>query len=161
MDFSVAGNGLPFFIELRDHRSGDRFTAVRCFCPNDGMSQIKRHTCAADLCGVNAVTADLRRSLHNTDDIRTRLHQLVADDQANIAGPIIKNPLTGQHSVNVDHGLRAAGTHYARKRPALKIDGVFLAARADQDPLGMTVQIFFSLPRSSGPQQDCCPHADR
>ena len=135
--FFRAGNGLPFFIELRDHRSGDRFTAVRCFCPDDGMTQIKRHTSAADLCGVDAITTDLRRSLHNTDDVRARLHQLVTDDQADITGADHQNPLAGQHSVNVDHCLRAASAHYAREGPPLKVDGIFLTACADQDPLGM------------------------
>ena len=89
-----------------------------------------------DFGGMHAIAADGRHGLDEGQHFGARLHQLVADDESDIAGPQHDKPFSGQDPVHVDHRLDRSGAHDPRQGRTGKGDGVFRGPGRQNDPAG-------------------------
>ena len=88
---------------------------------------------------MHAVATDMRCCIDECHDVAASLLELVADDEADIAGAEHEDTLARLHAMQVHHRLGSAGADDARKRPALERDHVLGCARGDDDCIALVV----------------------
>ena len=127
---------LVFCVNLRDCHAPD---TVRPLCLLDRVGEIKRYAASGNLAGMDAVPADPRRGIHQRHNLTARLHQLIGDHQADIAGTQHQNPVARLDMVKVHHRLCGAGADDTRKRPAAEVHHVLGCPCCDQDRVRLVV----------------------
>ena len=131
-----AGDDFPIRSDLTDCHAGH---AVRAFRLYNRVGQIERNAAAGDLRGVHTVAADARCGITQSNDVTARLHELKADDQADVAGAQHEHALTRQNMMQIHHGLCGTGADDARQCPALEVDHVFRSAGCNQNAVAFVV----------------------
>ena len=111
------GNRLEFAVDLCNGHAGDAIPAV---CFDNRMRQIKRHAAARNLCRMHTIAADARCGIDQRDDLTTRLQQLKADNQTDIAGAEHQNTLARLDAMQVHHRLCRACTDDTGQCPTIK-----------------------------------------
>ena len=133
-------------LEVRvDLGNRDAGHVVRALGTLDRVGEIERDARAGDLCGMHAVATDMGSCIDERHDVAACLLELVADDEANIAGAEHEDTLARLHAVQVHHRLGSAGADDTRKRPALERDHVLGCARGDDDCIALVVVHFGAL----------------
>ena len=97
------------------------------------MRQIERHTGACYLCRMYAISANARRCINQRNHITAALHQLEADDQADIARAEHQDFLARLDAMQIHHGLCGACADDARQCPAVEGDHIFRSAGCDDN----------------------------
>ncbi len=134
--FFRTGDELEVLIDLRDFHTGH---VIGSFCLFDRVRKIKRHTAACDFGGVYAVAADVRRRIGHSRHLTAALHQLVGDDESDIAGTEHQDTFAGQDAVQVHQRLGGTGTDDAGQCPAFKGHHVFGGAGGDDNRIAFDV----------------------
>ena len=62
---------------------------------------------------MHAVTAYMVIPLDNCEHLGTGLKHLICDYKADVSAAYNDHALAGEHAVDICHGLRSAGEHYA------------------------------------------------
>ena len=62
---------------------------------------------------MHAISADVIVTLDNGKHLCSCLEHLVCNDKADVSAAYNDHALAGEHAVDICHGLRSAGEHYA------------------------------------------------
>ena len=73
-------------------------------------------------------------------ELHASLHELIADDETDVAAADHQNALTWLHTVQVHQRLRRARAHDAGQCPAVERDHIFHRARCDDDRVALVVR---------------------
>ena len=130
-------NGLEVVVHLRDDRAGDVIRPLRF---HDRVGEVERHAHARDLGRVDAVAAHTGRGVDDGLELHASLHELIADDETDVAAADHQNALTWLHTVQVHQRLRRARAHDAGQCPAVERDHIFHRARCDDDRVALVVR---------------------
>ncbi len=82
---------------------------------------------------MNDITADGGKSFDNGRHFNTRLHQLVADDEPDVAGADHEDAMPRFHAVHIHHGLDGARPVDARQVIVGKKKILFIGAGGRDD----------------------------
>ena len=124
-------------VHLRDDRAGDVIRPLRF---HDRVGEVERHAHARDLGRVDAVAAHTGRGVDDGLELHASLHELIADDETDVAAADHQNALTWLHTVQVHQRLRRARAHDAGQCPAVERDHIFHRARCDDDRVALVVR---------------------
>jgi len=75
---------------------------------------------------MHAVAPERRSRFDDRDYVRPGLHQLVRDDDTDIAGANDQDTLAWQHPVDIDKRLGASRRHHSRQYPTRKAKGILV-----------------------------------
>jgi len=140
-DVAVDPDGLPFE-SLVAHGLDDR-TADDVLSQgfDDGVAKQDRHAETTDLRRMNPVTADLRHEFDDSSHVDSRLHELVADDEADVARSDHENPLARRDSVDVHERLDRTRAVDARKVVLREGDETFHGPRGHDDAIRLDPEV--------------------
>ena len=124
-------------VHLRDDRAGDVIRSLRF---HDCVGEVERHAHTRDLGRVDAVAAHTGRGVDDSLELHTRLHELIANDEADVAAADHQNALSRLHAVQVHQRLRRARAHDAGQRPAVERNHVLHRARRDDNRVALVVR---------------------
>jgi hypothetical protein len=108
----------------------------------DGVLEKDGNSHAPDFGGVDPVASDFGKGFEDAYDLNSRLHELIADDEADVAGSYHEDFVPRGDSVDVHEGLDGSGSVDSGKVVVGEGDESFLSSRGHDDFPGLDPDVF-------------------
>ena len=109
----------------------------------DGVLEVDGNPHTPDFGGVDPVASDFGHGFQDAHDFNACLHELVADDEADVAGSYHEDFVPGSHAVDVHEGLDGPGSVDSGEVIVGEGDEPFLGSRGHDDLFGFDPDVFF------------------
>ena len=132
-------HGLEFVVDFLDDRAFHDAVTEGFL---DGVLQVDGNSETAHFGGVDPVASDFGERFQDTYDLNSRLHELIADDETDVAGSYHEDFVPGSDAVDVHEGLHGSGSVDSGHVVVGEGDEAFLGSRGHDDLFRFDPDVF-------------------